>query len=366
VLTETSAFAEQGDSCGGSETPRRTLFAERHGQLLEVDCGQLVLAVGAQEQFLPFPGWTLPNVFGVGGLQLLAKTGWPVQGRRVVVAGSGPLLLAVAAALRQRGARVTDLLEQAPSARVGQFALALPRLAPAKLLQGLMLQSKLLGVRYRPGCWPVAAQGSDAVQSVTLTDGRRRWERSCDYLACSFGLVPSLQWPRLLGCSIHHDRVVVDRWQQTSAPGVYSAGEATGVAGVEAALVEGQIAGYAASGGRQAREVRRWLGARDRSHRFAEALRSAFQLRDELLQLVNDDTVICRCEDVRWRELKDQQQMRAAKLHTRCGMGPCQGRVCHQALRILKQWPADTVRPPLLPATVGTLARIGADADDRE
>jgi len=228
--------------------------------------------------------------------------------------------------------------------------------AAGALGSNLRCGGHLLGVEYRAGCWPVAAEGEEQLQSVRWTDGDGTWRRECDYLACGLGLVPSLQWPRLLGCSLHEGVVRVNRWQQTTVDDVYAAGELTRIKGVEAALVEGQLAGYAASGGDRDSQVRHLFRARERSQRFADALHATFELRDELRELVNHDTIVCRCEDVTWGELLEQPTLRAAKLPTRCGMGPCQGRVCHEALRVIKDWDADRVRPPLFPVNVETLA----------
>ncbi len=354
VLDETTAFAVSAP---------HVLHVQRRQEPMEIHWQRLVLATGSHELFLPFPGWTLPNVVGAGGLQLLTKTGWPLRGKRVVVAGSGPLLFAVAAQLARAGAKVSEILEQASLRRVARFALALPRLAPGKIVQAVGFQRSLMRVRYRSGCWPVAAHGEGRVQGVTFTNGTRTWTRECDYLACAFGLVPSLQWPLLLDCQVANDAVVVDSRQQTSVRDVYAAGEVTGIGGVEAALLEGEIAGSAASGEEQ--QVRRLATARQKTERFALAIRTAFRLRDELKELIDDQTIVCRCEDVTWGQIRTHGDVKSAKLHTRCGMGPCQGRICHAVLRHQKGWGGDTVRPPVLPVTVGTLMGGDGHAEER-
>jgi NADPH-dependent 2,4-dienoyl-CoA reductase/sulfur reductase-like enzyme len=353
VFDRTTAFA-----C----TRPDVLHAERGDEALNMGWHALILAVGSQELFLPFPGWTLPNVVGAGGLQLLGKSGWPVAGKRVVVAGTGPLSIAAAAYFVRRGARVTDILEQAPWRSLAKFALRLPVVAPAKGWQAIGFQRSLLRTRFRAGCWPVEAHGTDHVTSVTFTDGSRSWTRDCDYLACAFGLIPNLQWPMLLDCRIENDVVAVDPWQRTSVARVFCAGEATGIAGVDCALVEGQIAGFAAAGQEQAAE--RLFSTRAKHQRFARAMHMAFSLRAELCALATDQTVICRCEDVTFQEIKPHGDLRSAKLQTRCGMGPCQGRVCHSALRLLKGWRADSIRPPLLPTRVGSLLGMSDGLED--
>jgi hypothetical protein len=138
---------------------------------------------------------------------------------------------------------------------------------------------------------------------------------------------------------------------------VYCAGEPTGVGGVDRALIEGQIAGHAASG--QTAQAERLFAARTRTHRFTHALNQAFALREELKQLADADTVVCRCEDVTRGQLERYEGWRPAKLHTRCGMGPCQGRICGSATRVLFGWHPESVRPPLFPTSVGTFIEIG-------
>ena len=88
----------------------------------------LILATGARERFLPFPGWTLPHVIGAGGLQALAKSGLPIAGKRIVIAGSGPLLLAVAKYLKDHGANVRVIAEQADQSSLVRFRPGSPRI----------------------------------------------------------------------------------------------------------------------------------------------------------------------------------------------------------------------------------------------
>ena len=300
---------------------------------LDVDYGQLILACGARELFLPFPGWTLPHVLGAGGLQALVKTGLHIQGKRVVVAGSGPLLLAVAANLNTAGATVVLVAEQASWGSLMRFGLGLWRW-PAKIVQAFELASW----NYRAGLWPVEASAG----AVKMSDGRT-WE--CDYVACGFGLVPNVELALLAGCRLRDGFVAVDEYQKTSVDGVYAIGELTGIGGVEKAEAEGEAAG---SGQR----------LQGNHAGFVRTLRECFALRPELKDLVRADTVVCRCEDVRYGQLQGYRSRREAKLQTRCGMGPCQARVCGPAVEFLLGWEADRVRPPVLPVRVKDL--IGA------
>jgi NADPH-dependent 2,4-dienoyl-CoA reductase/sulfur reductase-like enzyme len=326
------------------------LHAESADGLIELRYDRLIIATGARERFLPFPGWTLPNVMGAGALQALVKYNLPIEGKRVVVAGSGPLLLAVAAHLRQRGAQILVIAEQAPWKRLARFTLAL---GPAKIAQAARLTYHLLGTPYVTGCWPVSAEGDEKVEAVVLQRGSRTRRENCDYLACSFGLVPNLELPVFLGCAVREGFVAVNEWQETSVPGVFCAGEPTGVGGADLASIEGEIAGYAATG--RLDRARRKFGTRRRAVRFQRALDRAFALQPELQSLPAPETVICRCEDVPLSRVRDCRSWKSAKLQTRCGMGPCQGRVCGPAVEFLLGWRPDSARPPIFPARVESM-----------
>ena len=329
------------------------VIAESIGDTFELRYDQLILATGARERFLPFPGWTLPNVVGAGGLQALVKSGLPIRGKRVVVAGSGPLLLAVADFLHQHGAEIPIICEQASRASLARFGVALLG-QPAKIVQALQLKKRLAGIPFATSSWPVSAQGKDFVESVTISRHGRLRTIPCDYLACGFHLIPNIELASLLGCEIKRGYVSVDNFQQTTIPRVFCAGEPTSIGGVELALVEGQIAGFAASG--RTDNARILFAARNKLNNFSTALEVAFRLRPELRDVPTPDTLVCRCEDVSYSRLRPYSNWRAAKLQTRCGMGPCQGRLCGPATQFLFRWNPDSVRPPIFPARVESLA----------
>lgn len=328
------------------------------GRAFEVRARALVLATGARERFLPFPGWTLPNVIGVGAAQALVKSGASFRGMRVIVAGSGPLLLPAAATLAARGARLRVVAEQAPARAVRRFALELA-LQPGKLVQAARLRTGFARARYRTGVWVARARGRDRIVGAVLTDGADSWSEPCDVLCCGYGLVPNLDLASLLGCAVDRGAVAVDERQETTVPGVFAAGEATGIGGVELALVEGQMAGLAAAG--HGERVRRLGPARARLRSFATRLERAFALRDELRGLPLKDTLVCRCEDVSFGRLDASWTRRQAKLYTRAGMGPCQGRVCGPALEFLFGWREDSVRVPIRPVALSSFLE-GGDA----
>jgi len=327
-------------------TGRFILRAESSGIGVSVSASHVILATGARERFLPFPGWTLPNVVGIGGAQALLKTGMDVAGRRVVIAGSGPLLLPVAASLAAAGAKLLLVAEQAPAARVRRFATSLWR-RPKTLVQAATLRSAFLRTRYAMGTWVRSAGGDGVVREVTVTNGQTSETIACDLLCAAFGLLPNTQLARLLGCETVDGTVHVGPTQETSVSNVYCAGEPTGIGGVELALVEGEIAGLSAVG---LSVPQRLASIRASLEREMKMLDLAFALRPDVSTLAHADTIVCRCEDVRLRDLDARWTSRQAKLYTRAGMGPCQGRICGAALESMMGWSSDSVRPPVQPA----------------
>jgi NADPH-dependent 2,4-dienoyl-CoA reductase/sulfur reductase-like enzyme len=333
--------------------------AERGGAPVIVRARVIVLATGARERFLPFPGWTLPGVVGVGGAQALLKSGLSFAGKRVVVAGSGPLLLPVAASLKASGAQIVRVAEQASRSAVVGFAMGLVT-RPATLLQAARYRAGFLGTPYVFGEWVAEARGDGAVREVDITNGSTTRTIACDVLCAAFGLVPNTELAQLFGCSIASGAVVVDDRQQTSQSRIYCAGESTGIGGVELSLAEGSVAGQCASG-RDADG--RLVSRRNALRSMAQRMERAFELRDELRALAKPDTIICRCEDVALGAIERSWSMRKAKLYTRAGMGACQGRVCGAALEFLYGWTADTVRLPAEPSLLSTLTAESTSAN---
>jgi NADPH-dependent 2,4-dienoyl-CoA reductase/sulfur reductase-like enzyme len=313
----------------------------------------VVLCTGARERFLPFPGWTLPGVVGVGGAQALVKSGMDVRGRTAVVAGSGPLLLAAAAGLAVAGARIVLVAEQATRLQVARYAAGLWR-TPGRLGLAASYRRAIGRASYATGHWVQRAEGDTAVERVVVTDGTRETIHACDLLCTGYGLVPETRLAGLLACASDGEALRVDAFQRTTVPGVFAAGEPTGIGGVEMAVVEGQIAGFA-SGGRMADAAA--LGRARRAHRAAaDRLSSAFALRPALRALPRPDTILCRCEDVRFGAIDPTTEFRSARLHHRLGMGACQGRVCGDALCWLTGWTPETPRPPVVPLPLSALA----------
>jgi NADPH-dependent 2,4-dienoyl-CoA reductase/sulfur reductase-like enzyme len=287
----------------------------------------------------------------------------PVRGERIVIAGSGPLLIAALATARKGGARVAAVVEQASAFEVARFGASLLT-EPTKLRQAIAMTRGFAGLRYWTGSIVREAQGDGRVQRVTIRRGARDVTLDCDRVACGYGLVPNVTLGQALGCAVNGaGEIVVDREQRTSVDTVFAAGECTGIGGAELAGVEGEIAGLAASGGAATeRAAPDALHARRaRWRRFGRRVEAAFALQDAARAPPADATLLCRCEDVSVGEVRRCADWREAKLHTRCGMGACQGRVCGAAANLYFGWPSAAPRPPFSPAQIGTLMTPGIE-----
>lgn len=160
-------------------TAARQLLVEDAARGYTVDYGKLIVATGARERFLPYPGWTLPGVTGAGGLQALVKGGMPVRGERIVIAGTGPLLWAAAVTAREHGAQVAAIVEQAPPQAVRQFAAGLVA-TPAKLVQAARMRFDLRATPYLCGAHVAAAGGETQLTHVRIRRGSETMRIDCD------------------------------------------------------------------------------------------------------------------------------------------------------------------------------------------
>jgi NADPH-dependent 2,4-dienoyl-CoA reductase/sulfur reductase-like enzyme len=395
ILMSASVFAiESGDTGPGRVHivvgPSDGVGRER----IELSPDAIVLATGAHDRTLPFPGWDLPGVFTGGAAQALAKGERLAVGRRVVVAGAGPFLLPVAASLAATGSRVLGVFE---SSRVSSLARGwMPR--PWQLLpaakKGVELAGYLGGhlrnrIPYTAGASVIAAHGTDRVESVTVASLDANWtpvagterEIAVDAVCVSHGFTPRLELAIAAGCRITAERfVAVDDAQETSVPGVFAAGEITGIGGVDLALAEGAIAGHAAAGGNPS-DLRRAVRQRRVFAGFARRIEAAHGIRPGWPDMVTDDTLVCRCEEVsfgalcRTAESTASTSLRSLKLSTRAGLGICQGRVCGRSLEqlIARRLPGNTLgdvvstdrRPLAIPLRLGELAAAARPSDSR-
>ncbi|MQM27888.1 pyridine nucleotide-disulfide oxidoreductase [Glycomyces sp. NEAU-7082] len=389
--------AGDGDPGGpGSNTDAGTAVAV-HALIGPADAGgreartftadAIVLATGAHDRTLPFPGWHLPGVFTAGAAQALAKGERIAVGRRVVVAGAGPFLLPVAQSLTAAGADVLGVFEAARPAALAKGWL--PR--PWRLLAAAHKGAELAGyaahhlagrVPYRLGRAVVEARGDGRVEEVVIARLDADWtpvpgtERTvtADAACVSHGFTPRLELSIAAGCEIGPDRfVTVDDRQRTSVANVYAAGEITGIGGVDAALAEGRIAGRSAAGSPASRaDLRR----RDATADFARRIDAAHGIRPGWTAWLRDDTVVCRCEEVAYGPLRDaaaatrQTSLRSLKLTTRAGLGICQARMCGRTVEDLtgagSARAEDTTdrRPLAAPIRLGDLAGLATTWKD--
>jgi D-hydroxyproline dehydrogenase subunit alpha len=359
---------------------------------VSVHAGALLLATGAYEKVLPFPGWTLPGVVTAGAAQAMLKGSLVLPGRTVVVAGTGPLLLPVAVGLAESGARVSALIESASARDVRRLASTMIT-NPDKLTEAAGYAARLArhGVPIRYGHTVLAAHGTTRVESVTVAEldragsVRQGSERriACDALAIGHGLLPHLDLASALGARLvgaDLPAVWVDGEQRTDVPALWAAGEATGVGGSALALVEGEIAGRSiAATLLNAQRDAAWLAtltklarARKRYQDFFAAVDHVYSPPATWIDALTDETIVCRCEEVPVGAIRAASRefgatdLRTVKLLTRAGMGWCQGRVCTPGVAAVAGCPATAPRIPFArPVPLGVLADLDEKGTQR-
>jgi len=358
----------------------------------------LILATGAMERPLPFPGWTLPGVLGVGALQAALKTGGLVPNDGLVLAGQGPLLLLYLEQLLVAGGRVAAILDTTPPGRsLTEAARLLPAALaadPAIVARGTLLMARRLasGIPLHRGVLRMSAEGTDRVTSVRFADAGGEHVLPCAVLAVHDGVIPNTQVTRML--RLDHEwrdaarcfAPVTDAHGRSSRAGVWVAGDGAGIEGAAAAVAAGRLAALDAARaiGRldaagfragAAQPLKRRAAARA-VRRFLDALDPP---RDPVAWLA-DDTVVCRCEEITAGEIRAAIAGGAAgpnrvKTATRCGMGACQGRMCGPVLtqlvaratgRAESLVGALRIRPPLKPVPMAALAALAASNDARD
>jgi NADPH-dependent 2,4-dienoyl-CoA reductase/sulfur reductase-like enzyme len=353
---------------------------------VEVRADAVLLATGGYEKVFPFPGWTVPGVLTAGGAQAMLKGTLAVPGRTAVVAGTGPLLLPVATGLAAAGVEVAALVESADPKAFARRSRALAA-QPGKVAEGARYAAQLLRHRVKllTRHTVVQAHGDDRLEAVTVaaldTDGRVRpgTERriACDTLAVGHGMLPHTDLAETLGCRLDGLDVQVDDEQRTDVPGLWAAGETTGIGGAALSLAEGHIAGRSAAARLNGTEPdpRIWAPAaksRRKLREFFAALDTVYAPPARWTDLVTDDTVVCRCEEVTGGAIREAVDglgagdVRTVKLLTRAGMGWCQGRMCGPAVAGLAGCELTPSRRPFArPVPLGVLARAGEAEADR-
>jgi D-hydroxyproline dehydrogenase subunit alpha len=351
-----------------------TVHAVADERPVSVSARTLVIATGAHDRSLPFPGWDLPGVLTAGGAQALLKGDLVAPGRRVVVAGTGPFLLPVAAALAEGGAVVAGVYEaNRPFGLTRHVARHPDKLREAAGYTAILARHRvpyLIGhavieahAKPAPGAAPARPEdarplhptvsgqpppfpGGDPTSIVQRPQGGRGTERdsvdnhgevvavtvarldrdwrplrrrvvACDTVAVGYGFTPRMEIPLQLGCATRLDAdgslvAVVDAAQRTSVPGVYAVGETTGVGGAQLAHIEGELAGLAVAGAAFPERVRRLVARRRTLRMFAEAMHRAHPVREGWTGHLRDDTIVCRCEEVTRAALAEAAELGAA------------------------------------------------------
>ncbi len=350
----------------------------------------LILATGTTERVLPIPGWTLPGVFGLAATTLLLKAEGVLPGRRVVVAGTGPLLALVAASLLDAGAEVVAVVDAQPRAA---WIAALPQLArrPDLLARGAGWVMKLLAARVpilsAHAVTRIEGEGEVARVHVAPLGGGAPRVLGCDAVCLGHGLQPATEAGRILGAAHVHDAArggfvpVLDADFMTSIPGLFACGDGAGLEGAAAAPLSGRIAALSAARhlGRAVPEphLAALRVAHARAAGFGRAMAALAEPPAALLGLITPETLVCRCEGV-MRAAVERAVTRGAstlieiKAATRCGMGSCGGRVCTEgAARVLAAATGQdraaiapaTARPPLRPVPFDAISG-GFDYDE--
>jgi NADPH-dependent 2,4-dienoyl-CoA reductase/sulfur reductase-like enzyme len=356
-----------------------------------VRADRIVLATGAQERPMPFPGWQLPGVMTAGAGQILLKSAGMVPSDPVVLAGSGPLLLLLACQYLRAGVEIQAMLDTTPR---GNRAAAARHLngalrSPSYLVKGARLIEEIRRGRVRvyKEVTGLSAHGDDALGALHFNCRDGRVELETDTAMLHLGVIPQLHLAMAAGCDVRWDaaqlcwRTAIDRWGGSTMPGISIAGDGAGIAGALASELQGRLA---------ALQCLHELGTLSREQRDTgaapprKALRPQLAIRPFLDSMYRpsqefltpqDETMVCRCEEVSAGEIRDLARLgcsgpNQAKAFSRCGMGPCQGRQCGSTVAALiaevqGRHTSDVgyyrVRPPIKPVTLGQMGRTGTD-----
>lgn len=354
-----------------------------------ITADQVLVASGAMERPVPFPGWTLPGVMHAGAGQILFKSAGIIPTDGVVLAGSGPLLLLLAWQYLHAGVDVKALLDVTP---VINHLRALPRLPRALLARhyltkGLFYKADLkrAGIRTLQGVSKLHAEGKDKLQTIRFKHFGRDKTIETDLLLTHFGVIPQIWLTQAAGCEHQWDhsqqcwRPQHDEWGGTSLEGILVAGDGAGINGARSAEHAGRLAAFQALSNlgilsqqqrnQMARDDRKWMKDERHIRPFLEAF---FHIPKNMLETTDDDTVVCRCEEITAGQIRDtagrgHEDSNQIKFLARCGMGPCQGRQCVNAVAHITASATDKPvqqmglyrgRPPVTPLTLGQLASL--------
>jgi thioredoxin reductase len=358
-----------------------------------IEARAIIIATGARDRAVAFPGWTMPGVITAGAAKTMVAIQRVLPGKRILMAGSGPLALAFSAQLREYGANIVEVVEAAPRPSLADFMQLVLHGDPAVLLEAARYRARLMLGRVPFSCETVIVrvEGELEVERAVVARVDRDWrviagtERSIevDTVLLGYGLESNSEMSRLLGCEQTFDRSrggwlpTRDAHMRTSVAGIYAAGDGGGVGGSRSALQQGRIAGIAAAAelgaisddtakARLAEPMRRLA----RIDRFVRTLNRIYAVGPGLYDLATASTLVCRCEERTQADLDTvvaggATDINVVRALTRIGMGRCQGRNCasHVSATIARQTGCEiaavappTVRPPVKPVPIGAVA----------
>jgi len=357
----------------------------------QVRARHIILATGALERAVPVPGWTLPGAMTAGAAQIMLKSEALVSDDAVLV-GAGPLLYLVAAQMIDAGSPPRALVETQTLSdhlrAAGHFSSAIKGWRALAKGLGLLARIRRAGVKRHTACTDIRLEGNGRVEAVTFRSGSRNHTIACSLALLHQGVVPNTQISRALRLDHRWDaaqfcfRPVVDPWGQSSNPAVSIAGDGAGIGGAKAAESAGILAALNAASriGMLDTAERDQLAADARrdleSHLAVRPFLDALYAPPDWVRRPGDEVVICRCEEVTAGNIRHYARLgcvgpNQTKAFGRCGMGPCQGRICGlpvtEILAEANDMPQDDVgayriRAPLKPITLGELASLDEDA----
>ena len=338
----------------GGQDSKQIFALDPDEQLQTLEYQHLLLASGCHERSVPFPGWTLPGVIMLGGLQLQIKSGVVKPLGKTVLVGTGPLLPLVACQLHRAGVEVGGIYEAAAFGKIARESLALLN-KPQLFLDGLSMLAYLKrhGIPVHYGWGIVSAEGGPELQNITVApyddnwtaDLSRKQTLAAQTLAVGYGFIPRTQLSQQLGLTHHYGddgglRPDSDDWQRSSQPHIHLAGDIGGLRGGEAAMLSGRIAALSML---QQMDVLSSEAATQKRAECQKALNVILRFREGIdnyiargsgqLALPDEDTVICRCENAKRRDIdraieQGVEDLISLKMRTRVSMGDCQGKIC--------------------------------------
>ncbi len=358
-----------------------------------IEAAFIVIATGAYDRSIPFPGWDLPGVITAGAAQVMLKNQGILPGKRAIVSGTGPLQLAAASNLIEAGSQVIAVLECSHNL----IAKGIPYLSSLwgqwrRMAEGFQYAKNMVKEKtsYRFGWCVVRAEGLEKVETVTIAKldkagypiSSSQQSFDVDTLVVGFGLTPSTEFFRLLNVDMHYSQAEGiflpkrNYFFQTSAQGIYAIGDCAGIGGANLALLEGQIAAFEiavktshANSFSLEAAIKQTKTKILREQKFARMLGDVFSIPQGLFTLAQPDTIICRCEQITLAEVQEAvnfgaQSVTDIKNISRSGMGNCQGRTCGSLLAQIMSREAKcepqachylNVRPPVHPIPVSII-----------